>query len=122
MLTVGGTAELAGELRVQAIDDFVPAGSDAIAIITATDVQGMFDTVDLPDGFALEYGTTEVIIRRAQPTADFSNDGLINLLDFAILQSCFAGPGQHTFNTDLDQDADVDLEDFELFRIALVGG
>jgi hypothetical protein len=70
-----------------------------------------------------------VIIRRAQPTADFSNDGLINLLDFAILQSCFAGPGQpagadcaDTFNTDLDQDADVDLEDFELFRIALVGG
>lgn len=64
------------------------------------------------------------------PTRDWHGDagtpdGDVDEDDFAILQSCFTGPGVAVAagceETDLDRDNDVDAEDYSLFQICMSG-
>ena len=54
-LMVGGTADLAGILDVQLIDDFQPGDGDSFSILEFGSVAGTFDQIQLPtldDGLA----------------------------------------------------------------------
>ncbi len=113
-LIVNGTATLAGTLRISAADT-IPADGTAFAPITATSIEGSFDSVvfDVPTGrllFDVEIGDTGVTAsanvldvstyaewRAAVFTteeqaddsisgilADPDEDGLINLLEYAL--------------------------------------
>ncbi len=60
------------------------------------------------------------------PTGDNDFDGDIDMLDFALMQVCFAGenvpvPIGPCRASDLDQDEDVDLDDFALWHAAATG-
>jgi len=64
-----------------------------------------------------------------QPSADFDDDGDVDLTDYANFFQCFAGPNQPPaqtcpkgVNADLDSDVDVDLADFDLFQLAFTAG
>ncbi|MFH0982118.1 MAG: dockerin type I repeat-containing protein [Planctomycetota bacterium] len=55
-----------------------------------------------------------------QVTGDATGDGVVDLLDYRVLAGCLGGPAQATPGscqaTDLDEDGDVDLEDFAFFQ------
>ncbi len=61
---------------------------------------------------------------------DFSGDGLTDLPDYAVFETCysFSGPGtEPPFQECLDHfdwndDGDVDLRDFRIFQLAFNGG
>ncbi|MHC5108362.1 MAG: hypothetical protein ACYTHJ_00620 [Planctomycetota bacterium] len=63
VLSVTGTATLAGELRVTDIDDFVPAIGDTFVILTAADVSGTFGVENLASHYEVVYGDTTVPFR-----------------------------------------------------------
>lgn len=56
---------------------------------------------------------------------DFDDDGHTDMLDFAALQRCFAGPGgsiaPECVTRDIDRDGDIDLDDFQAFVWAFTG-
>ena len=126
VLTVTGTATLSGELRVTDIEPFVPQAGDTFVILTATAVVGTFDTLTAPDHYEVNYSATEVTLQLTGPSPDLSGDGLIDLRDYALFQSCYAGPGQapsascaESVNADLDEDGDIDHDDYSLLFVAL---
>ncbi len=128
LLTIEGTADLAGELRVMDIDDFVPAPGDAFVILTAAQVNGSFDTENVPAHYEVEYDATNVTLRFSETTADLNHDGRFDLTDYGLFQVCFAGSDTppsgscpEGVEADLDLDGDVDLDDFEPFYMATIG-
>jgi hypothetical protein len=102
-------------------------------------VTGSFSTwesvVDLDPGCEVdEYhthvdGAVDTFITKlicVDPTADFDNDGDVDLLDFARFQVCFTGEGPAVCRggcnrLDLDPDDDIDLLDFAAFSPLLDG-
>jgi hypothetical protein len=56
---------------------------------------------------------------------DFDGDGDVDLVDFAHLASCFAGPNRPPRvgceDADFDNDGDVDLDDYAIFRSCFNG-
>lgn len=59
---------------------------------------------------------------------DFDGDGDVDLVDFALLAQCYAGPNlppspscPHDADTDIDGDGDVDLVDFAYFAQLFTG-
>jgi hypothetical protein len=122
VLTVTGTAALAGELRVANVNGFVHAGGDEFVILTATQVNGMFNTEHIPAHYEVVYNPTNVTIQSALASPDLNGDGLIDLDDFRLFQACFRGqdnpPSPNCpdgVNADLDFDDDVDLDDYNVF-------
>jgi len=121
VLTVNGTATLAGELHVVNIDAFVPLMGETFVILSAANVVGAFDTEAVPLQYEVVYGPTEVSLRAGAPSPDLNGDGTVDLADYALFQSCYGGadqvPGADCpagANADLDADGDVDLDDFDL--------
>ena len=62
---------------------------------------------------------------------DLTNDGEVNLADYAVFAECANGPGGAAAppfcdpcdfaNSDLDADGDVDLQDFGLMQVYFTG-
>ena len=48
-LLVAGVLDLAGELQIELLDDFIPTLDDAFQIFEVTDLLGTFSSVLLPD-------------------------------------------------------------------------
>ncbi len=126
-LTVTGTATLAGTLHVTDINDFAPAPGDVFVALTAAQVNGTFDTENLPAHYEVEYDATSVTVRYAEAGADLNDDGRIDLTDYGLFQACFAGSDTlpsgscpKGIDADLDADGDVDLDDYSmLFTTAI---
>lgn len=126
VLTVTNTATLAGELVVTDINEFVPQAGDTFVILTAATVVGTFDTVTAPDHYEVVYSPTAVTLQLTGPSPDLNGDGLFDLKDYGFFQSCYSGSGQppspscaEGVNADLDEDGDIDHDDFRLLFAAI---
>ena len=129
-LDVTDTATLAGELKVELINGFVPICGDAFEVLTAGTLSGAFDAVTLT-GFPSDliilvtYANNSVVLEVVELTpGDCDEDSDVDLLDFACFVDCFTGPGGGILPgcevLDFDGDGDVDLLDYAEFQI-LVG-
>ena len=75
----------------------------------------------------VDYSATEVTLQWTdRPSPDLNGDGLIDLKDYALFQSCYAGSGEgpsalcaKSVNADLDQDGDIDHNDYSLLFAAI---
>ncbi len=128
VLTVSGTASLAGELLITDLAGFTPLSGDTLVILTAASVTGTFDTLTIPSHYAVVYNATDVTIQQimSSPSPDLNGDGLVDLKDYALFLSCYAGAGQAPsagcaagVDADLDMDGDVDQDDYEIFYAAI---
>ncbi len=132
LLTVSGTANLAGNLEViLPSNGFAPAPGDSFQILTAGTVSGQFDTVDATN--LSPYLNMEVVYTTGAVTLDMVGvvlgdcdlDGDADLDDYADLQTCLSGPGGGIEPGcgcfDFDDDGDVHLIDFAEFQAAFTG-
>lgn len=128
-LVVFGIALLDGTLEID-FDNFTPAPGDAFSIVSAINVFGTFDQLDvsgLPQGLSLEvvYQPTfvQVVVVQSLP-GDCDGDGDVDLADHAGLDACLGGPdvgfGFDCDCFDFDLDGDVDLEDFAGFQASVM--
>jgi len=128
-LVVFGIALLDGTLEID-FDNFTPAPGDAFSIISAINVFGTFDQLDvsdLPQGLSLEvvYQPTfvQVVVVQTLP-GDCDGDGDVDLADHAELDACLGGPdvglGPDCGCFDFDFDGDVDLADFAGFQASVM--
>ncbi|MCH7701347.1 MAG: hypothetical protein IID37_06635 [Planctomycetes bacterium] len=68
-LLVNGVAELAGELHIDAINDFVPQPGDSFEILTADSVSGAFDSIQGSGEYEAVYENNRVLLTvRVSPT------------------------------------------------------
>ncbi len=79
-LVVGGTAFLSGTLNLSFLNGYVPVGDDVIDFLTASDIQGVFDTVNLPAVFGATVSADVLYL-----------DGLIRLQVEQLSYAGFAG-------------------------------
>lgn len=77
----------------------------------------------------LELGDVSNAAFRIAVAGDLDGGGTINTTDFDLFADCLTGPGQvpstspvDCVNADLDNDADVDLDDFAQFQTLFTGG
>ena len=128
-LSIAGVASLGGTLRVGFIGGFSPTIGEQFIVLTAGNRTGTFATVEpLTPGPPIDvtYGPNSVTLQVSGPSPDLNRDGVIDLVDFALFQSCFGGPGEAPpsgcgagVNADLDVDGDVDHDDYGLWFVAL---
>ncbi len=108
-LVVGWLAELDGTLRATLIDGFSPSVGDAFDVLLYELRTGKFRTLDLPDGFTIEYLSDRVRLtfEGAPCPADCTGDRRVGLGDLALLLSCY----NSGTCCDIDGDGDTDLSD-----------
>lgn len=105
-LAVTGTARLGGTLSYQPAAGFVPAGREVFTILTAGEISGTFDTLDLPLGWDVEYTPTSVVVVAVCP-ADFNGDGGVDGDDvIRFFESWDVGDIGADFNRDGSVDGD----------------
>ena len=88
-----GLADLGGTLDVQLLDGFIPNAGDTFEIITAANVLGTFDTINLPSLpgdllWFINYGATSVSLVSTYG-ADFDEDGDVDDNDLATWEANF---------------------------------
>ena len=120
-LSITGAAALAGTLDVGEISGFSPSAGDSFAILSALGgVTGQFDTLSLPALSGLQwyvdYAATEVSLNVIFG-ADFDGSGLVDGLDFLVLQRGFGLTGQlDNSNGDADGNGVVDQFDLQIWE------
>ena len=115
-LAGSGTVAVGGELDVRFIDGFGPEAADRFEIISASVVEGTFDSVRIDDvgsfGPAHVVYTSEAVIVVAC-AADRDGDGDLTIFDFLAFQNLFdAGDTR----ADLDGDGNLTIFDFLVFQ------
>lgn len=96
-LVLSGDAVVDGYLNIDIDGGFVPSLGQTFNIITANTVTGQFDTVDMsgvPAGltFAVSYLGNAVqleVVNKPSFAADFDDDGDVDLTDYAIWKGAF---------------------------------
>ncbi|MCA9240373.1 MAG: hypothetical protein KDA37_09245, partial [Planctomycetales bacterium] len=104
-LIVEGSAQLAGELAVSLLGDFVPAVGDSFDVLFGFGgLTGRFDSVPstlLSDGSLVDWGvsyvgsevTVEVLgLSVLGVPGDYNNDGIVNAADYTVLQDHYGEP------------------------------
>jgi T5SS/PEP-CTERM-associated repeat protein len=120
----GGSATLAGALRVTLSDGFTPSLGDSFQVITAADgLTGAFATQMLPAltpglQWTIDYSASALTLTViAGLPADFNQDGTVNGADLAAWKGGFGTTsGAAKANGDADGDGDVDGADFLLWQ------
>lgn len=113
-LEVAASATLAGTLKVEIVDDFIPVAGQSFDILDFTSATGQFTTLDLPqlaDGLkwdASNLYTTGVLAVSPVLSADFDGNGAVDADDLAQWQGDF---GVNALS-DADDDSDTDGADF----------
>ena len=129
VVSVGGTATLAGTLEIQTDGSFTPADGtnpgdfgDSFVILSASAVAGTFGAdvgrhVGNGRFYFITYNATDVTLDAFQALGGDANGDLkIDITDFNILSTNF-DPGGTTngwTDADFDGDGDVDITDFNL--------
>ncbi|UCC30706.1 MAG: hypothetical protein JSU86_00210 [Phycisphaerales bacterium] len=132
LLTVSGTANLAGNLEVNLpTNGFAPVPGDSFQILTAGSVVDEFDTVNVTNlspylNMEVVYTATDVTLDMVGVVpGDCNLDGDAALDDYGDLKACLLGPGGGTEPGcrcfDFDDNGDVDLVDFAEFQAAFTG-
>jgi hypothetical protein len=136
MLSSDGSYQWARTLGGSSLDHGQHATADANGGVIAVGTFRSYDFgVDFDPGCELDehhvhiYGIPDTFIMKlvcVEPTADFDDDGDVDLLDFARFQVCFTGEGPAVCRGgcnrfDLDPDDDIDLFDFAAFTALLNG-
>jgi hypothetical protein len=92
-LSVAEAVELDGYLSIEIAESFIPVEGDAFELITAENITGQFDLVEvtgLPEGleFNIEYLSDAVTLQFVDPSlpGDFDNDGDVDGRDFLMWQ------------------------------------
>jgi hypothetical protein len=128
-LTAAGAATLAGLLDVTLVDDFMPAAGDVFEILTAADVDGEFDDLDLAPltpilDWLVSYEDQSVRLEVVSTLSDgdFNEDGSVDGDDLAAWQAGFGRTGDAAHGDgDADGDLDVDGADFLRWQRQLEG-
>jgi T5SS/PEP-CTERM-associated repeat protein len=115
-MAITGGARLSGTLRVKLVGDYVPAYGQRFDVMTYAALQGVFSTIESPEGyaFAAEYGPNALtlIVPGGEPIADLPDfcgtcgAGVSALLPLALtgLVRFRSGPRRHLrFNCWLDR-------------------
>lgn len=131
ILTVGGEADLGGDIEVRLLDGYVPPVGTMFTVLLADAVASQFDSIGLT-GFPATLGievtyenesvTLEVV---GTDTGDCDDDGDIDLFDYACFVDCAASPGPPVppgcERFDFDHSGDIDLIDYGYFSVAFTG-
>ncbi|TVQ30745.1 MAG: hypothetical protein EA376_11880, partial [Phycisphaeraceae bacterium] len=116
-LSVGAAATLGGHLSASISGGFTPANNDEFEILTASTISGEFDTLDLPDGFEVDYFADRVVLRFTSAgtpcLGDTNDDGVVNAADLGNLLSCWGAvtPESVCESSDLNNDGTVNAQD-----------
>jgi hypothetical protein len=122
-LLITGAGALAGTLAVDLIDGFTPNIGQTFTILTANEVDGTFTTEMLPSlpglVFDVVYNPQSVVLTVSPAfTADFNEDGHVDLDDMARWQGDFSVNAL----SDADNDGDSDGDDFLAWQQQLGSG
>ncbi len=109
-----------GTIAVGLGGGFLPDPGDAFEVIVADSVSGSFSAVQDANRAGLIFSTlvgsdSITIIADNLLEADFNYDGIVSILDFAILRSGF-GSGTRYVQGDANQDGTVSILDFAILR------
>lgn len=112
-LVVTGTARLGGTLSYRPAPGFVQTSREELTIVRAGERSGVFQTLDLPRGWSVEYTPTSVILVILCP-ADFNGDGGVDGDDvIGFFERWDAGDIGADFNGDGGVDGDDVIGFFE---------
>lgn len=129
VLSVTGSATLAGELAVSFVNGFHPAAGAAFSILNADSVLGQFTDLSLPSlsgglVWNTSYFSTSMLLSVsaavAYDPADFNEDGLVDAADLVIWRAGFgmaSGAGRH--DGDANGDGAVNGADWLLWQQGL---
>lgn len=87
-------------------------------MLTAASISGTFAQLDLPSGYRVVYGPTEVAITNGCP-ADFNADGATDLFDYLDFLNAFSTGGK---GSDFNHDGVTDFFDYLDFVSAFSTG
>jgi hypothetical protein len=129
VLSVAGSATLAGELAVSFVNGFQPTAGAAFSILNADSVIGQFADLSLPSlsgglVWNTSYFSTSMLLSVsaavAYDPADFNEDGLVDAADLVIWRTGFgmaSGAGRH--DGDANGDGAVNGADWLLWQQGL---
>lgn len=111
-LLVGGALTLGGDLEVNHLDGYDPAGGSWV-IASATNISGAFTSVTA--GFVVTLQGGDLLLSTAFVPGDANGDGAVDILDLDILSSNFGATGGATLATgDFNGDGNVDILDLDI--------
>lgn len=90
LLSVTGTADLAGVLEVSLLEDYLPLAGDTFEIFTAASIEGVFTTETLPTlaglDWNVEYTPTSVrlSVQNSPLPGDYNADGRVDAADYTV--------------------------------------
>ena len=134
-LDIAGTLNAAGSLQVELINNFQPTLGQTFTIVTANAINGTFNFISPIDDmgedvFGISYDNQaiylEVVSDAFHLDGDLTMDGVVDLADwlkFKIhLQTDVSSltPEETLFLGDFDGDLDIDLYDFDQFKVAFI--
>ena len=98
------------------------AGSDSPEVLELAEMTTRSD--EETDVYIVDMGYHYAVTERPLVMGDFDRSGVIDLADFAGLQTCFSGEGPSSLSPDcrifdFEPDMDADLQDFAIFETLL---
>lgn len=123
-LVISGAAMLEGELRIALVDGYTPSRGMAFEILTASQVHGVFEEVEVVTPELDAALTLRMIYESGRVLAvvaptldgDFNADGLVNSADFAVWRDSLELSVQPFSGADGNGDGIVNQADFQLWR------
>lgn len=123
MIAAAGAAHVDGTLDVTLADGYQPMIGDTLTVLTASAIDGVLETVTLPDP---PPGLRFVYTQQARAAGinvvcagDFNGDGVLNILDFVDFQNAFVAGDA---GADCDGNGVLNILDFVCFQNAFSQG
>jgi len=118
LLNIGGTARLDGEVRIQPIDGFVPLTGQQFTILTATAVNGCFQSVTGLGRYSVTCNPTHVVVTVVAGPGDTDADGDVDVFDVIAVVNAFGSmPGDPNWNPACDFDGNDRVDVFDVITI-----
>lgn len=124
-ITAAGSATLDGLLTIELLDDnaFVPEAGDSFTLLTASAIDGAFDTLSAPTlpgglGWRIEQRPTSLTLRvidEAGLAGDFNADGFVDAADYTLWRDTQGSAGP-SHAADANGDQTVDGADLAAWR------
>jgi T5SS/PEP-CTERM-associated repeat protein len=117
-VTVAESVAIGGELNVSLLNNFKPVIGDTFQIVTATDVDGTFFSVVLPQlaggaSWDLNYGAGAVSLSVGGVLGDFNLDGRVDTADYTVWRNKF---GTNFITADASGNGSVDQADYNIWK------